>query len=406
MTKIESEPLNTSDKSMEIVECDVRDTTTSFVEKISNFFKNIYYFLIFKKSGKFILTFLFIAYLSFSIWNLTSVEESFNMEDLVSNKSYFKNYIKDMKSQELAPIVMIVVNKTLVYNKSIQKKIDEILYEFKQTGLIRNELPFKWSQFLDSLLKPNLTKENIESAKNQFLPFKNDVVIEYNSEQNSYEVAASRYYLQFNKLNFDANDAKQVERLHEMAHSFDIPLIIYSIPFKNLELLGQMSINLIQTFVLTIESVYLFSFLPFLNLLSAICITLSVSSIFAGFIGIMVAFGTSLNILTITYFIISLNISICFCVHVVNSYIMNTSEDSKEKCLKLTLKKTCLPLFYVQIILILSSCTLSFAQSFVFSTLFKTLFFTNILCLIHTTFFIPVLLSVIGPYWSKDTTRL
>ena len=102
------------------------------LQVIQNYPVKIYKFLIMKMFGKIIIIIIFLLYSSFSIWRIINIDNSLDVRNSVPDKSYLKEYLNDLLSNDLSPPVMLVFNEPLDYrNKNIKKKCKNFSMKLK-----------------------------------------------------------------------------------------------------------------------------------------------------------------------------------------------------------------------------------------------------------------------------------
>ena len=368
--------------------------------------ENISKFFITKTIGKIIVGLVFAGYLAFSIYNIIKIDESLQIGEAVSEKSYFKSYIKDFLSNDLSPPIMIVFPKPLEYqNKTVVTKIKNFLNEIEQLEGIRDTFRIMTPLILDAISSNNFSTATIQSYKQNIIPFLNDLVFAYNETSGTYYVKAVRFYVQFANLHFNLKDTQVMRNLNRACEQFEYPVFAYTPAFKNIELFDQLAIDLMQIFVITVEIAFLLSFLFIFNLKSAFCISLSMASIFIGFCGFMSAWNVSLNMITIVDFIVGLAISATSIAYLVHLFLIELNGESKSHRAYKVTKKYGMSIAKAHAIMAITGSILAFSQSFSFFTLFKTILIANFVNIFHVIFFVPVLLAIVGPHWKIHHKR-
>jgi hypothetical protein len=297
---------------------------------IKNYPVKIYKFLFMKMFGKIIIIFIFLLYSSFSIWRIINIDKSLDVRNSVPDKSYLKEYLNDLLSNDLSPPVMLVFNEPLDYqNKNIKKKIKKFLHEaeslkgISKTFIIMNTLIF------ERIGNNIFTNETIKL--HEIKSFFNDIIFRYNETKNYYQVQAVRFYLQLEKFQFNSKDTEIMEKLYDMCEKFNLPVLVYSVPFKNIELFNKLPIDLLQFFTIVIESAYLLSLLFILNLKTTFCIVFSVASIFMGFCGFMSVWDVPLNFITIIDYFIGLAFSLTSSAYIVHLFLIEFGKKLKRR---------------------------------------------------------------------------
>ena len=209
----------------------------NFVEA---YWTKLYKSFLYKKAGKFIVLGLFFIYITFFGWNASKIREGINLGDLVSDNSYYRAYITDnVESFNLFPIIMIVINEPVDYtNKNVRNKINNFLADAKKIEGVNPKVELNWMKIYEDVLndykKSNKSDDQIllTRIRDDILPFSNDVVFEFNNKTKNYEIVASRYFLQFDYLKFNSEDAVPMNNLRSLCQQFEYSVIPYAISFK------------------------------------------------------------------------------------------------------------------------------------------------------------------------------
>ena len=169
---------------------------------------------------------------------------------------------------------------------------------------------------------------------------------------------------------------------------------------KLFEQLEQTFPNTLQAFIVSAESMYLITLIFIPDLVSAICIILSMFSIMIGLLGFMHMWSLSLSSITMIEVIMCVGFCVDFSAHLTHSFIATVGKGSRNERAYRSCIHTGLPILNSALSTIIGVCVLGFSQSYIYLTFFKTLILIMSLGLFNSMFFLPVLLSMIGPHWS------
>jgi patched domain-containing protein len=374
--------------------------------RFSKYLTTFYRFLLFNKLGKLLVGFLFLVYVSFSCWQALKIKEGMEIGDLVADDSYFRDYFKDnVESINLTPFIMIVFYKPIDYaNHATRAKLKKFLNDIEKVDGVKKGFVLNWMEPFEDYLSDYAESRNdsiLNEMTNDILPFSNDIIVKFNNETKQKEIVASRFYLQYEKLHFSSKDAIPMQKLRLFCEQSGLPVFPYAVTFKFYEQFDQTMPNILQSFVIAIEAMYLIAILFIPDLISAFCILLSMSSIMIGLIGFMHLWGLSLSSVTMIQLIMSIGFCVDFSVHITHSFIANGKKGSKQERAMEACKRTGLPIFNSAISTIVGILVLAFCKSYIFISFFKTLFILMVLGLLNSLIFLPVLLSLIGPEWNR-----
>jgi hypothetical protein len=342
---------------------------------------------------------------------MVKIQEGINLGDLVSDNSYYRAYIMDnVASVNLFPIVMLVVTKPIDYtNKSVKKQIRKLLDNAKNIDGISPHFEFNWMAHYENILddykkemKSNQSTGNsLMEIQKDFFPFSNDAVIEFNNKTQKYEIVASRFYLQFEFLKLNSEDAIPMNQLRSLCTNSNLPIIPYAISFKIYEQFEETIPNVIQAFIIALEAMYLVSLIFIPDLLSTVCIIFTMISIMIGLVGSMHLWGLTLSSVTMIQLVMSVGFCIDFTAHLTHAFIASVGTGTRSERAYKACMRTGLPIFNSAISTIIGVCVLAFCKSYIFLSFFKTLFILMCLGMLNSMLFLPVLLSLIGPHWKR-----
>jgi hypothetical protein len=369
--------------------------------------RNLYRFLLRNNYGKCIVGILFLIYISLSSWGASQIREGIDPTDLVSDDSHFRFYIiSNTETVNLCPIVMIVLDKPLNYtNKETILKIKDFLITTQNVEGLHKDFLLSWIDHFQSQLDQLYQGYN-ESIYNEMLndnsPFSNDITIRYNPDLKQKEIVATRYYFQYERLRFTMFDVQLMINLRKLAASnTELQPIAFSSYFKHIERMELTTPNIIQSFVIGIEIMYIISLLFVPDLVAIVCIILSMISIMVGLIACMHVWGLTLSPITMTLLILSVGFCIDFSAHLTHAFIASVGKGSRSRRAYYACMRIGLPIFNSAVSTILGICVLAFSRSYFFMSFFKTIFILMTLGVLHSMLFLPVLLSLIGPHWSR-----
>jgi predicted RND superfamily exporter protein len=403
--------LNIPNGSMhnDVYKTTVEVITTGFIKK---FFSNItqkiqcfYKFLITNNYGKCIVGLIFTIYISFSTFEALKIREGLDISDLVPDSSYFKAFTNEnLKEFRMEPAVMMIIYEPIDYtNKLNRMKINKILNQAKDIDGINKDFILNWMIYFNNELrklgKSNISENILKEISSTKSPYSNDVVIGYNKYSNRTQIIASRFYIKYDKVNFNSDDAKPMNKLKKLCSDSGLPILPYSPVFKFYEQFEETLPNILQAFVVAVESMFLISLIFIPDLISTICIVLSMISIMIGLIGFMNVWNLSLSSITMIELVMSVGFCVDFSAHLTHAFISGVGKGSRNERAYRACIQTGLPILNSALSSIIGVCALAFSESYLFVSFFKTLFIVMILGVFTSMFFLPVLLSLIGPHW-------
>ena len=131
---------------------------------------------------------------------------------------------------DLNPIVMFVINEPIDYDDvQTRIKIRQLFNNAQKLEHISKTFSLNWlDNFGDETL--NYKDDPTEFKMNLYFltHFRNDVVLEQVAATGKYQIRASRFYLQYEKIFFSSKDAKPMRQLRNLCSESGLPVIAYS----------------------------------------------------------------------------------------------------------------------------------------------------------------------------------
>jgi multidrug efflux pump subunit AcrB len=155
--------------------------------------------------------------------------------------------------------------------------------------------------------------------------------------------------------------------------------------------------NIIQTFLIAIGAIYLATFLFIPDLKSVMIITSTMFMILTSLVAVLYAWGMQASSIMMVELVMSIGFCSDFCVHIVHAFL--TATGTRKERAQQALINMGMPIFCACLSSIIGVIFLSFAQSYLFRTFFRTIIAIMILGGIYALCFLPVILSLIGSHW-------
>ena len=390
-------------------------SNTFYSLKIS--LKKLLKFLITKKLGKSIVVFIYFFYLTLSLYGAFKIKEGLNLSDLVSSNSHYHSYSNiNFEHFDMSPIVMLVFNKPLNYDDmNVRKKIQSFYNQALQTeGIEKIPIMVNWLDVIDLNSKINY-KHNIDNLYNKFSifqNFKNDFYIEKkqitfgNITKWENVISGSRLYVKYSNITLSSKEAIPMIKLRELCEYSELPVIAYSVVFKVFEQFDETLPNILQSFLISMEAMYLISLIFIPDLVSVFCIMISMGSIMVGLIGSMYFWGLTVNSITMIELIMSIGFCVDFTAHVVHAFIASVGNGTRDERAYKACVRVGMPIISSALSTMLGISLLAFCESYIFTTFFKTLFILMNLGIINSLLFLPVMLSIFGPNWPRHFVKI
>lgn len=164
-----------------------------FVFNWSNKAKRVLRFLITDKIGKGLVVFLYVIYISLSIWSGSQITEGIQIKDLVAEDSHYNIYMDDNSNMvNMNPIVMFVITEPIDYDKKANRdEINRVLRTAMDLPEISDTFSLNWlSLFADQRIRYRYNPKKLKEDLNFFPQYKNDIVISQKPNKTSNSLQA------------------------------------------------------------------------------------------------------------------------------------------------------------------------------------------------------------------------
>ena len=345
---------------------------------------------------------IFAAYLGISIWGATNFKEGLDIKNLVSEDSYYFKYLSFDESFTSRGIIVTQFSVAGIVRYSDPETIRKI--ENLQTLAERDvdtcsNCSINW---LNAYRQTSYFDDSTESAfinslQTQFLPafpmFTNDISF---SDDNT-SIKASRFYVFAYDIIESKDEGNFMLRMREVAASSNLPgVIAYSPPFIFTEQFVAILPNTLQTLGISVAAIFVITaiFLP--HPLLVFLVTVTLVMILVGLIGFMYFWDLTLSSITMIHIVMSVGFSVDFSAHVCHGFMETASEDRKLGACGALIRSGG-PIFNGAMSSLIGIIMLAFSKSYVFLSFFKVMILIILLGAAHSLFFLPVVLSLVGP---------
>lgn len=352
---------------------------------------------------KVIILFLYLGYITFSIWSTTNLGVGSQFTDVLRQDSIsyqFNNIEKE--NFGMTTIVSFNIQGHLDYSRSdVHLKVDDMLQSAKKKTFFDKKFEINWlKEFNDSYLNENITEiEFIEKlhlfVKNNPM-FKNDIVF----DSNKTHVLFSRFYVMTNDIKSPSDQKLLLEESRIIARNSSLNVLPFSSQFVYFEQNESVLSKAILQIGFTFVACTLVSFILILDPILIVFLVLTVASIIVGVFSLMSIWNLNLNLFTIVYVIICTGFSFNFVAYFCNSFIHSQRFDRQGK-VNDAIIQTSGTIINSAISTVISIVILLFSRSEIFTSFFKIVLFVILLSVFHTTFVLPVILSVTGPIYDN-----
>ena len=155
--------------------------------------------------------------------------------------------------------------------------------------------------------------------------------------------------------------------------------------------------NIIQTFLIAIEAMYLVTLLIIPDLKSVVITISTMCMILVSLVAALHMWGIQASSVMMVEMVMAIGFCSDFCVHIIHAFL--TARGTRRERAQQALLDMGMPIFCASLSSVTGVMFLSFAHSYLFRTFFKTIFALMILGTLHALIFLPVVLSLVGSHW-------
>ncbi|KAJ8315418.1 hypothetical protein KUTeg_007568 [Tegillarca granosa] len=350
--------------------------------------------IVVNKLLKVIILILFSAYLGVSIWGTINLKQGLDLKDLVSKDSYFYTY---------KILVSFVIKTEQNYSQQdIQLKVSDLLTQAKKDNDIYSSFEINWlKDYINSSWYDSTSNTTFVNGLKTFLQYRPDLVDDIAFDTCGTKIKSSRFHVLSNSIKHSADQGKFMLRMRDIASSSALPCFSYSPPFIFFEQYVTILANTLQTLGIAVGAMLFVTTVFMPHPLLVILVTTTMVMIIVGICGFMHFWGLTLSSVTMIHIIMSVGFSVDFSAHICHAYIVEKTE-TRDKRVKAAITRSGGPILNAAVSSVLGILMLIFSNSFIFQSFFKLMLLVILFGLAHSIFFLPVILSLIGP---MNTTK-
>ncbi|KAK3583399.1 hypothetical protein CHS0354_040365 [Potamilus streckersoni] len=367
--------------------------------------------IVLKTPFKVLILILFAGYLGASVYGIINMQEGLEFKQTVNDDSYFHKFavLNEAFSQEF-PIMFVVERPYDYFNTTVRARINEVVNQAVLSASMQNSSMLSWlSTYINSPFFNTISSEEfIPNLKDKFLTqplyeiFQNDIVLD---KQNR-SITCSRFYILSQSISSSVEQGDFMLRIREIASLSSVSMIAFTPFFIVFEQYVSIVSQTVQTVSIAVACVFIVTAFLIPHPVILIYITGTVIMIMAGVFGFLYFVDLALNSITMTILIMAVGFSVDFTVHMSHGYLTADGLTRHEKVMK-AIKMSGAPIFHGAMTSMIGIVVLLFLKSYTLRAFGKVIMIVMALGIVHALFFLPVLLSLIGPsarYRSRDTS--
>lgn len=339
----------------------------------------------------------FLVYLGSSIWGVVHLKHGLLLRNLVSKSSYYHSYsIWDYDHFPSKFIVSLIFPSNVNYGSiESQDAFENIFTKIRQDQGINTENEINWMiSYRSSNIYDNSSEHSFCLNLEKIIlnsSFSNDVIFNDNCT-----ISHSRVHMITNDIKDSYMQGELMLRIRKLTESSNLGIFSFSPAFIYFEQYVAVLPNTLQTVGISVVAVLIVTSIFLSNALVILLVTLSMAFIMLGIFGFMHLWGLSLSSITMIHLIMSVGFSVDYTAHICHAFLTVDGENRNERVNEAIILSGG-PIFNGAMSSLIGIIMLAFSESYVFTSFFKVMVLVILFGLGQAIFFLPVILSLIGP---------
>uniref|UniRef100_A0A3B4TZD3 Patched domain-containing protein 3 n=1 Tax=Seriola dumerili TaxID=41447 RepID=A0A3B4TZD3_SERDU len=387
-----------------------KNTGAEKKQPASNFFKDYYGPFLIKPWVKAAVIFLYLVYLTISIYGCFHVQQGIELYDLAADKSHVTIFNRKDRQHfsDYGPSVMVIVSEEFPYwDETRRFQLQGCIEDFARLQFVDKDVYTSW---LDSYLSYGQERHLNLDDKDVFLknlshffdlyPFlKQDVNLTGDA------IYASRFFIQTVDI---ANASMEMEMLHVLrttaGRCHAASLSVYNQKFIFMDQYDVVVSSTIKNVGVITAVMLVVSLLLIPNPICSLWVTCSIGSVTAGVTGFMVLWDVSLDSISMIIFTVCIGFTVDFSAHISYAFVSSNKQSPDDKAVD-ALSNLGYPILQGALSTILGVSVLATSKFHTFRTFFKLFFLVMFIGMVHGLVFIPVFLTSISCCSDKDESE-
>ncbi|KAG9334354.1 hypothetical protein JZ751_008240, partial [Albula glossodonta] len=370
-------------------------TNKEVEQPMTHFFRKYYGPFLTKSCSKFLVTFLYAAYLAGSIYGCLQMQEGIDLKNLATDNSYIVKYYNDEKEyfSKYGPSVMVIIKGEFAYwNQRERDTLNKSLEKFNRLPFIDKSLSVSWlnSYILYAMNRFDINNET-EFRKNLPGFLRNYYIFQPDVNISNDRINASRVFIQTIHITNSTAEKNMLNELREIAvqgSNKTFSLMVYHPAFIYYDQYAVIVSNTIQNILVATAAMLVISLLLIPSPLCSLWVTFAIASVIVGVAGFMALWDVNLDSISMINLVICIGFSVDFSAHISYAFVSNNKPSANEKAVE-ALFTLGYPIVQGAVSTILGVVVLAAAESYIFRTFFKIMFLVILFGAVHGIMFMP-----------------
>ncbi|XP_004693003.1 PREDICTED: patched domain-containing protein 3 [Condylura cristata] len=369
------------------------------IHPMNLFFRDYFGPFLTNTKAKFLVVFLYVLYIIFSIYGCFKVQEGLDLRHLASDDSYITPYfnVHEEYFSDYGPIVMVIVTETVDYwDKDTRQKLGKCLTNFEDNDYVVKNLTQFWLQAYIQFMETNrLDVNNRDDFINNLPKFLVHVpIFTYDvNVSSSHEITSSRAFIQTMGISSSRSKKNMLNQFRGIAKRCEIPLMVYNPAFIYFDQYTAILENTIRSVIVASIAMFIVSLLLIPHPMCSLWVTFAIASVIVGVTGFMGFWHVNLDSVSMMNLVICIGFSFDFSAHISYAFVSSSKPSANQKAIE-ALYLLGYPVLQSAFSTIIGVWVLSVAKTYIFRTCFKIMFLVMVFGAIHGLIFIPVFLTI------------
>ncbi|KAL8597646.1 hypothetical protein ACOMHN_031581 [Nucella lapillus] len=359
--------------------------------------------LMFKsKNVSVIILIFFIGYLAVSVVGIVNLKQGLILQNLVQENSYYYKYLtfNDKYFPTQIPIGFIAED-VIDYLGNGGTEFANLLKEAHTDDGINSHVErCWWTIFTKMPLINSTTSANFDQKVQEFLSFQESFKVDVVFDSSKSKVVASRCFVLSEANSDQYTNADLMARMRKLADDSSLSVFAYHwsfVAYEQFVAVLPATLLLVGCAVAAI-TVVTFAFLP--HFMMVLLVVVTIIMILTGIFGFLYFWNLTLSSITMIHLVMCVGFSVDFSAHVCTAYLLSHSPSRQERA-RDAIRHAAGPILNGATSTLLGVLFLLASKSYIFQSFFKVMFLVIIFGLMHAVFFLPAVLSLVGPEHHK-----
>ncbi|CAD5211100.1 unnamed protein product [Bursaphelenchus okinawaensis] len=380
---------------------------------MGQFFRQYYIDFILNTKTKILMLFIFIGYLTLSVYGILTMEQGLDYEKLLLNTDPLVRTVKmEIELFHGGDQIEIAVSKAPDMTKAENRRlVDKIVAEFesieyaigpKGTQLWTREYQ-KYANQTGAFLHDDHESWvlGVYEWSQLFAYYKlwsQDFAWSNEQTPEKINMTSFRFRIGVKEMNTPTDLVRVTQMLRDVATKYEhLGIVTYQQSRSIADQLNVLLPNTMQNDVAAMFCMILISLLFIPNPLCTFWITVAMVTIDLGVIGLLSLWSVKLDPISMITLILSIGFSIEFSAHVTYGFVSNENNlTPRQRCID-TMEKLAWPMVHGSMSTILGVLVLAFINSYMVLVFFKTIFLVLVVGIFHALVILPIVLHDTAP---------